>query len=100
MKKKKIVIFSIVIVILFLVISLFRNDNKTVLINEKKEDYLINSNTITMMYETETGSGEYQTTTDTSWPQEGYIFNETLSGCENVKMVELYHGMMLLKKLK
>ena len=83
MKKKKIVIFSIVIVILFLVISLFRNDNKTVLINEKKEDYLINSNTITMMYETETGSGEYQTTTDTSWPQEGYIFNETLSGCEN-----------------
>ncbi len=83
MKKKKIVIFSIVIVILFLVISLLRNDNKTVLINEKKEDYLINSNAITMMYETETGSGEYQITNDTSWPQEGYIFNERLSGCEN-----------------
>ena len=83
MKKKKIVIFSIVIVISFLVTSLLHNDNKTVLINEKKEDYLINSNAITMMYETETSSGEYQTTTDTSWPQEGYIFNERLSGCEN-----------------
>ena len=83
MKKKKIVIFSIVIVILFLVISLLRNNNKTVLINDKENNYLINSNAITMMYETETGSGEYQTTTDTSWPQEGYIFNERLSSCEN-----------------
>ena len=83
MKKREIVIFSIVIVILFLVISLLRNNNKTVLMNEKKEDYLINSNAITMMYETASGSGEYETTTDTSWPQKGYVFNERLSGCEN-----------------
>ena len=35
------------------------------------------------MYETSAGSGEYQVSRDTSWPQEGYIFNEQLSGCEN-----------------
>ena len=45
--------------------------------------HVINSNAITMMYETALGSGEYETTTDTSWPQEGYVFNERLSGCEN-----------------
>ena len=83
MKKKKIVIFSIVIVISFLVTSLLHNDNKTVLINDKENNYLINSNAITMMYETEIGSGEYQVSNDTNWPGEGYIFNERLSGCEN-----------------
>ena len=35
------------------------------------------------MYETEAGSGEYQVTSDTTWPQEGYVFNEQLSACEN-----------------
>ena len=36
-----------------------------------------------MMYETEANSGEYQVSSDTTWPQDGYIFNEQLSGCEN-----------------
>lgn len=35
------------------------------------------------MYETEAGSGEYQISTDNTWPQEGYVFNEKLSACEN-----------------
>ena len=35
------------------------------------------------MYETEANSGEYQVSSDTTWPQDGYIFNEQLSGCEN-----------------
>ena len=36
-----------------------------------------------MMYETDYNSGEYQVSSDTSWPQDGYTFNETLSKCEN-----------------
>ena len=36
-----------------------------------------------MMYETASNSGEYQVASDTAWPQDGYIFNETLSKCEN-----------------
>ncbi len=36
-----------------------------------------------MMYETEENSGEYEVSSDTSWPQEGYVFNERLSSCEN-----------------
>lgn len=36
-----------------------------------------------MMYETDVGSGEYQVSTDSEWLGDEYIFNETLSKCEN-----------------
>ncbi len=41
-----------------------------------------NSNMLSMMLETEAGSGKYQETTTSSWPTEGYTFNENLSKCE------------------
>ena len=80
---KEIIIISFLILILAILAFLIptKNDEKEILQNKTNSNYIINSNAITMMYET--GSGEYQTTTDTSWPQEGYIFNERLSGCEN-----------------
>ena len=36
-----------------------------------------------MMYEIKAESGEYQAVNDSVWPQDGYIFNENLSKCEN-----------------
>ena len=39
--------------------------------------------TISMMLETEAGSGNYEMTTASSWPTDGYIFNTELSKCEN-----------------
>ena len=84
MKKIIYLILSIVVVIgILITIPVFPKTNKEILVNDKENNYLINSNAITMMYETSEGSGEYQTISDTSWPQEGYIFNERLSGCEN-----------------
>ena len=41
-----------------------------------------NSNMLSMMLETSAGSGEYQQTTASVWPTEGYTFNENLSKCE------------------
>ena len=78
-------VFIFIILVFVIVIKIMPNYNqkKEVLENNKSNNYLINSNAVTMMYETGAGSGEYQTTTDTTWPQEGYIFNERLSGCEN-----------------
>ena len=35
-----------------------------------------------MMFETEAGSGNYEMTTRSEWPTEGYVFNENLSKCE------------------
>ena len=41
------------------------------------------SSGIAMMFETEAGSGNYEMTTRSEWPTEGYVFNENLSKCEN-----------------
>ena len=47
------------------------------------EKRIIQENTLSMMLETEEGSGNYEMTTASSWPTDGYVFNETLSKCEN-----------------
>ena len=55
---------------------------KIVLKNEKTPSKM-HTNALTMMYEIEAGSGEYTVTSDNTWQQDGYVFNERLSGCEN-----------------
>ena len=52
--------------------------NETYENNEIKND----SNMLSMMLETSAGSGEYQKTSASAWPTEGYVFNESLSKCE------------------
>ena len=73
-------------VFIFLVAILFTFNNyyasKEVIINEERS-YLNTDNMMSMMYETASGSGEYMVASDNTWPQEGYVFNERLSGCEN-----------------
>ena len=41
------------------------------------------SSGIAMMLETSAGSGNYEMTTRSEWPTEGYVFNANLSKCEN-----------------
>ena len=86
MKKKILLISSMLvtfILIIFVSLNNTNNENKNVLSNTNKDTEVINSNMITMMYETEAGTGVYEETRDTSWPESGYIFNNNLSGCEN-----------------
>ena len=52
--------------------------NETYENNEIKND----SNMLSMMLETSAGSGEYQKTSASAWPTEGYVFNENISKCE------------------
>ena len=62
-------------------VYIFNNQSKDIYLdkqlNEDKKEVL------SMMLETEAGSGKYQETTRSSWPEDGYVFNETLSKCEN-----------------
>ena len=90
MKKcKKIFIFSgIVICLITITLVIINSVNSDKVIYESdnanaSDNRVISSNALTMMYETEAGSGEYQLSSDTTWPQEGYVFNEQLSSCEN-----------------
>ena len=82
--KKLIFGVSIILVIfLIIIILLIDNNTKRIVISNEESKQLMNTNALTMMYETEAGSGEYQVTSDTTWPQDGYVFNEQLSACEN-----------------
>ena len=86
MKKKILLISGVLLTLSIIMIIIFNNmDNKenNIISNINKDTEVINSNMITMMYETEAGTGIYEETKDTTWPESGYIFNENLSGCEN-----------------
>ena len=85
MKRKILLISSVLLTLILITIVIFNNEDNSnnIISNITKEEPVINSNMITMMYETEAGSGEYIETKDNTWPESGYIFNENLSGCEN-----------------
>ena len=85
MKKKVIIgIISVLVVISGCLFVMFNISNKSYyVITNETEEKIMNTNALTMMYETEAGSGEYQASSDTIWPQDGYVFNGSLSKCEN-----------------
>ena len=93
---KKVLFLSIILLTLCLItIVIFNsisNDENNIISNINKDEQVISGNMITMMYETEAGSGEYTETLDNTWPETGYIFNESLSGCENGGELEYNSG--------
>ncbi len=85
MKKKYLIISISILLVLTTCLYVFISDNneKLIISSEENNKNILNTNALTMMYETGYQSGEYQVSSDTTWPQDGYIFNETLSRCEN-----------------
>ena len=85
MKKvvKKIALLLIVFGIGVGVTLLYTNNKYKVYEEEESKQIKKHVDTISMMLETEAKSGNYERTTRESWPTEGYVFNTTLSKCEN-----------------
>ena len=85
MKKvvKKIALLLMVFGIGVGVTLLYTNNKFKVYEEENPKQIKKHVDTISMMLETEAGSGNYEMTTASSWPTEGYVFNPTLSKCEN-----------------
>lgn len=81
----KVKYISIIIIQFIIILTLVINTNKSKEVMNDNNTKIIkkNKDTISMMLETEAGSGNYELTTRDSWPTEGYIFNSTLSKCEN-----------------
>lgn len=79
--KKRIMLSGILFIIIIISVLVYfnknNNDLENVLQNKKYNE------TISMMLETASGSGEYEKTTASGWPTDGYIFNAELSKCEN-----------------
>ena len=84
MTKRKLIVFSTVIgiVLTTLIITNYLNNDGVVIASGKSEES-VNNKTFSLMLETSAGSGEYQVSTDTTWPGSGYEYNENLSSCEN-----------------
>ena len=85
MKKevKKVALLLIVFGIGVGVTLLYTNNKYKVYEEEEPKQIKKHVDTISMMLETEAGSGNYEMTTRESWPTDGYIFNTELSKCEN-----------------
>ena len=82
--KIKLLWISIVLLTVAMITTMFINSNdRKIISNEYSNKRFVNTNSLTMMYETDVGSGEYQVSTDSEWLRDEYIFNETLSKCEN-----------------
>ena len=83
--KKKYIIFSLVTLVLLVALITSFNYFKTT--NTYIDDSVNNQTKITkgisMNLEQTAGAGDYKTVTRSSWPIEGYKFNEELSKCEN-----------------
>ena len=83
MKKhiKLLVVLGIILVESFS-FYLFKGYKKNALVYENNK-IMPSSSGIAMMLETSAGSGNYEMTTRSEWPTEGYVFNANLSKCEN-----------------
>ena len=71
------ILFILIIINVFVHFNKINNDLEKVLQNKKYNQ------TISIMLETASESGEYEKTTASKWPTEGYVFNTELSRCEN-----------------
>ena len=79
--KSKTKILIVIIILLQLVVNVYLIAEKDYF-QELKEEATIpvrkHENAISMMLETEAGSGNYEMTTRDSWPTEGYIKFDTI----------------------
>ena len=80
--KKKIILTSISFILVLTIIIVYTNkEEDTSLQDDTKQ--VVQENTLSMMIEQTAGAGDYKLETRSSWPTDGYVFNTTLSKCEN-----------------
>lgn len=87
MKISKILCIIIILIQFIIIIAFTTNKNTSSknVFEETKETTKKNAGTLSFMLETSYGSGKYEKGSSTKWPlpSDGYIFNDTLSKCEN-----------------
>ncbi len=81
MKKKKLIILSSTCLLIIFICILLINDKSNAKVLEDNQNKA--PGMFAIMLETEAGSGSYEPSTSSLWPSSGYIYNETLSRCEN-----------------
>lgn len=82
-KKKEIVLSLFSLILLLFVIILYGNKYKKQVYTEEGNNQIRTGTSISMMLETKYNSGNYEPSSSSEWPTEGYIFNAERSKCEN-----------------
>lgn len=82
MKYKRNLLIVLILIALFIIPLGYNRYNKELITNTNNK-ISQNNGLLSIMLETNSGSGEYALSSDTKFPQSGYLYNETLSGCEN-----------------
>ena len=81
MAKKKLLFFSIFIIIILVFVTIYNiiYKNNNIYLNNKDEA----PNFISIMLEETASSGEYKVSKSNKWPSKGYVFNKEMSYCDN-----------------
>lgn len=82
MKRIKLLIITSAIIFVVLITNIIYKEEPTNNNYQPKTTKTYN-NALSIMLETGSNTNEYETSTSTSWPTEGYEFNKELSRCEN-----------------
>ena len=80
---KKIILITIAVILCSVCFVAYKFFNATKVEDTSTKNIKQNNNMLSMMIETEAGSGKYEMTSTSSWPTDGYVFNSELSKCEN-----------------
>ena len=84
MKKKILLLSGVLLTFSIIITILFTNNDKNIQSNiAENNTNVINNDMLTLMYETGIDTNEYEISTSNTWPDDNYIFNKELSGCEN-----------------
>ena len=86
MKKLKIFIITLAIIFVISITIFITNSSykeKLSSNNNPPKASKSYNNALSIMLETGSNTNEYEASTSTSWPTEGYEFNKELSRCEN-----------------
>lgn len=82
--KKRVFLLLAGVVLVYIGVAIGKTSNNEDIIKDDTEASVIkHENSLSMMLETEANSGNYEMTTRSEWPTEGYVFNTELSKCEN-----------------
>ena len=83
MKKRYKFLIIFLLITSILSTSLFIVSLKNKNLNNETSNNHLDENLLSMMIEQTAGAGDYVKTEASSWPTDGYLFNSTLSKCEN-----------------
>ena len=92
--KPKFSFLNIILIIWLLlnIIIIIYQGNRPIVKIISNEEKVKNNNFISMMLESEAGTGMYEESKDASFVQEGYVFNAKLSKCENGSKISFEDG--------